>query len=72
MYSQLNITICENSGEAGGYEVVYNYDAMPNHDSHGPFPDVDSAKASIAYPVSWQEPDEDAGGDVIAVASVPA
>jgi hypothetical protein len=72
MYSKLHITIFESSNEVGGYDVAYNYDAMPIHATNGPFPSLGEAKASVPYDVSWSDPDEDASRDVVVVSSVTA
>ena len=65
-----NITVFE--AEEGGYDVAYNYDAMPIHFQERGFDTLEAAKASVPYIAEWREPDEDCRRDVAAWATVSA
>jgi hypothetical protein len=68
-----NITIAENA--EGGYNVLYNEEALPIHQSDGPFETVEQAKESVkgcfSCPINRQIPNEaESDGGVVAIAEV--
>lgn len=64
----LSVYVSESGQPDGGYYVAYCNDAMPPHQTDGPFPSVEDAKASVTVPVEWREPDPDeCGPDVMLI-----